>query len=185
MAFLFDLYLGEMIRRLLTICTSSSPWAHSAVEGPGSRCDSWCHSHHTAASGQDLWPGRRPRTLYTPGNASLYLAPPWWSVKVMVRHLYVILHMIEWYLCSVLIILYVWYAKSIINVPLCQHRMDGSTGHTEHRPKDGPLHQGQNSHTPHTCPKRQYIMSYPIWLRQCNSDNEILILELEQPPEAL
>lgn len=149
-----------MTIRLLTICTSSCPWAHSAVEGLGSKYDNWCHSHHTAAIGQDLWPGHKPRTLYTPGNANLYLAPPWWSV--IVRYLYANLYMIEWYLYFVPSVPYVWRANSIINVPLCQHRMDGSTGHTEHRPKDGPLHQGQNCHTPHTCPKRKYIMSYPI-----------------------
>lgn len=33
--------------------------------------------------------------------------------------------------------------------------MDGSTGHTEHRPEDGPLHQDQNSHTPRTCPEKE------------------------------
>lgn len=57
--------------------------------------------------------------------------------------------------------------------------MDGSTGHTEHRPKDGLLHQGQNSHTPHTCPKKKYIMSYPTLLREYNPDNTIAILELK------
>lgn len=66
---------------LLTTCTSSCPWEHSAVEGPGSRCDSWCHSHHTAVTGPDLWLGHKLRTQYTPNNASLYLAPPYWSGK--------------------------------------------------------------------------------------------------------
>lgn len=37
---LFEANLGEMIIKLLTICTSSCPWARSAVEDPGSRCDS-------------------------------------------------------------------------------------------------------------------------------------------------
>lgn len=60
----------------------------------------------------------------------------------------------------------------IINVPLCPHRMDGSTGHTEHKPKDDLPHQGQNFHTPHTCPKKKYIINHSIWLGQFDSDNE-------------
>lgn len=60
----------------------------------------------------------------------------------------------------------------IINVPLCPHRMDGSTGHTEHKPKDGLLHQCQSFHTPHTCPKKKDIINHSISQGQLNSDNE-------------
>ncbi len=66
-------------RQWHTICTSSLPWAQSVRVGPSNKCDSWHHSRHKAANGQDLKPSHTPRTQCTQDNASLFSTSSWWS----------------------------------------------------------------------------------------------------------
>ena len=65
---------------ILTTCTSMCPWGQSPAGGPGSICDSWCHTHHTEWGGSHRGGGHSPHTRCSPSTASLspgWPATPW------------------------------------------------------------------------------------------------------------
>lgn len=61
----------------LTIYTSMFLWGPGQGVGPGSKCGSWCHTHHTAVVSPRHGVSHSPHRRYSPGSASPLTESPW------------------------------------------------------------------------------------------------------------
>ena len=69
------------VKYMITICTSTSPWARGRAADPGSRCGSWYHIHRTGWGAARRAASRSPRTPYSPNTANPCSESPCLSVQ--------------------------------------------------------------------------------------------------------